>query len=181
MKRSRTILPFFIAGIILLAVLPAAGRTFRDLDPIQRRGEIVIQQNGRLPLEPQLADSLPAFDAEQVRQAVHELAAAWNTGRLASHLDPGFYNRNRLLETIATAVPKDALLRVVNIRSIQPYDSRVFRAVNDSNRIERVSLVAATVETQIEFNDPQAGWQRLPGTSEFILQVNETFVAGGED
>ena len=34
-----------------------------------------------------------------------------------------------------------------------------------------VSVVSATVRTQLEFNSPELGFVRRPGTSEFILEI----------
>ena len=38
-------------------------------------------------------------------------------------------------------------------------------------RWQPVSRVSATVRTQIEYNDPRTGFQRLDGTNELVLVV----------
>ncbi len=170
--------------LLLIVIIPVLA-TFAAVNVQARsfRGAVVIQSPRALPqigdARPQPADAalagqLPAFDAGLVRNAVTELAQAWNTGRLSDHLDEGFYNRGRLLDTIASDIPKNAVLRVIAIRNVNVLNSSVSRD-RKTQKVERASSVTAIVETQVEFNHPVNGFQRLPGTLELTLKVVEDF------
>jgi hypothetical protein len=126
------------------------------------------------PADAALAGQLPAFDAGLVKNAVADLAQSWNSGKLSNYLDEGFYNKDRLLDTISSDIPKDAILRVLSIRNITVLNSSSSIDPN-TQKVERASRVSATVETQVEFNHPANGFQRLPGTLELTLQVVESF------
>lgn len=177
--KAATFISCILLASFMIPVMPAQARSFRDMDPILQPEEILIQQQGRTPVDPEIAQALPPLDTALVPEAIRDLAENWNSGRLGQHLDPSFYNRERLLEAITTTAPRDAKLKIINIRDIRPLDVRVFNHAKRPGFIERVALVSATVDTQIEFNSPRTGWQRLPGTSEFLLQVSETFSRAG--
>ena len=168
---------FVIFTISVLSVCTAVNvqaRSFRGAEVIQSP-QAQPQIGGALqPTDAALAGQLPEFDAELVRNAVTDLAQAWSSGRLSDYLDEGFYNRDRLLDTIASDIPKNAVLRVLNIRNISVLNSSVGKD-QKTQKVERTSRVTATVETQVEFNHPVNGFQRLPGTLELTLQVVESF------
>ena len=157
----------------------ASSRSFRGVDriisPVNKA--VVQKDNVQKPAaEPDV--QLPAFDEVIVRKAITELADSWNSGGLGEFVDEGFYNRDRLLDTLSSDIPEDAILRVIDIRNIKQLDSMVSEG-NKAGTFDRTSRVSATVETQIEFNDPVTGFQRLPGTLEMILNVVESFTQEG--
>jgi hypothetical protein len=110
------------------------------------------------------------IDRALVERAVRAIVRAWNTGGLDPILAPGFNNRQRLLDTLLRTAPRDAELEVVSIRSVSTLQQ--YR-VEQGGQGVRVSTVAAVVRTQVVFNDPVTGYQRLPGTNEFILEFRE--------
>jgi hypothetical protein len=109
-------------------------------------------------------------ERDRVEAAVRQLAQAWNTPALPAYLAPNFYGKERLLDTLASSVPKDARLRVLSIQGVQTLAQYV--QARDGGEV-MVSRVSVTARTQVEFNDPKAGLKRLDGTNEFILQVTE--------
>jgi len=173
--KNKLLVILTISFFSICAAGNAQARSFRGAEIILSPVAPLQKDDARPKLaDAALAAQLPAFDAGLVRNAVTDLAEAWNTGRLSDHLDEGFYNRDRLLDTISSDIPKNAVLRVLTIRNIIVLNSSVSRDAK-TQKVERASRVTATVETQVEFNDPVNGFQRLPGTLELTLQVVEGF------
>lgn len=162
----------FVWGPVLVAALiavpgpgaDAVARTFRDINPIARPGA--------LPEGAQRVVALKPVDRQLVVKALHSIARAWNTGALGPLLADDFTNGSRLLDTLAEVVPRDARLRILSVRSVSTLDQ--YRQLErDSGKMRQVSTVSAIVDTQIEFNDPDQGFQRLDGTSEYVLRITE--------
>jgi hypothetical protein len=153
-----------VTGVLLLSPQESEARRFRHINPIATPQNIpdgAVRMKQRRPVDPEL-----------VRQAVLQLADAWNTGQLGDLLDrERFYDRSRLLDVIAEEVPRDAKLRVVSIGAVNTLDQY---QQTERERLIQVSTVSALVRTQIEFTLPRFGYQKLDGTSEFTLEVRET-------
>jgi hypothetical protein len=95
-----------IASAILVTVACAASaQEFRAINPIRAP---------RAPLPPLAERVVPQkpVPREKVEEAVATIAAAWNTPTLARHLSKNFYDRDRLLDNLASQSPRDARLRV---------------------------------------------------------------------
>lgn len=108
-------------------------------------------------------------DDEAIRIAIMQLGQDWNNGQLDKWLDPTFYDRERLLDTISQDVPRDAKLRILSVSSIRTIEQNT--VPRGDNKLLRSSTVSAIIDHQIEFNDPSAGYQRLTGRSEFLFKV----------
>jgi hypothetical protein len=68
-------------------------------------------------------------------------------------------------------LPRDAKLRVLGIESIQTLEQTI--DVTPDDQQTRISVVTATVRSQLEFDDPVSGFTRLDGTNEFLLRIKE--------
>lgn len=109
--------------------------------------------------------------AAKVEQAVKKIVGAWNSPDLAPMLADNFYDKSRLIDALLTKVPRNARLRVLSVQGIQTLNQYL---QNTAPGVEQlVSRVSVTVRTQVEYNDPQAGFQRLDGNNEFILLIAE--------
>lgn len=167
--RPRTGRRCAIAALVCIAIAAslagatAHARSFRNINPIATPGK-------QPPGTERVAHPQPV-DPALVRQAIDQIAAAWNTGALGPLLDETFVNRQRLLDTLQNVAPREARIRVLAVRSVATLDQ--FLAPEEKGGDKRISTVSAVVETQIEFNDPRTGFQRLTGTNEFILRVVE--------
>lgn len=115
-----------------------------------------------------------AVSAETVRDGLQWILGDWNTRALAEHIGEQFYDGNRLLDILDTAVPRDARLRLLSVRDFQVIGQRVERDASGKASM-LVSQVNVVAETQIEFNDPVSGLRRLEGTNEFLLELTESF------
>ena len=87
---------------------------------------------------------------------------------MESILADSFYDKSRLLDVMDTQVPRDARLSIQSIQGIQTLQQ--YRVPDAGGRDSLVSIVSATVRTQLEFNSTN-GFVRLPGTNEFLLKV----------
>lgn len=155
-----------ISAAVVLAMFAAAAtdaREFRVINPI------VTPE--RIPQNAERIDRLRPVNRKLVEQAVRAMAEAWNSGRLDPILDPDrFYNKDRLLDTIAEVVPRDARLTVLSVGGVTTLE-QYFQPRKGYKH--QISVVAAIVRTQIEFTDPEQGFLRLEGRNEFVFEIAE--------
>lgn len=157
-----------IAIALLLAAFAAAAQESRTLNPIARPpagGASAVAApppGGFVPVAPEI-----------VRAAVERLVKAWNTPDLAPLLSERFPDKARLLDVLASQVPRDARLNLLAIQGVQVIGQRVTPLAGGVEQ-EVVSRVSVTFRTQVEFNDPVAGFQRREGVNEAILVVRES-------
>jgi hypothetical protein len=118
-----------------------------------------------------VAPATPAV-RDSVMRTVELLAKTWNTPQLRALLSPGFYDRERLLEALATRVPRDAVLRILGVQAVNVLSQEVRPAANGIEE-EVVTRVSVTLRTQVEFNDPVAGFRRLEGLNEALIVFRE--------
>jgi hypothetical protein len=161
-------------SLILLMVVvlfsPVHGGDFRAFNPIPT-------PNAKMPPGTTPVTKPIPVDAREVEKAVEKIIGAWNTPNLDTKLGSDFYNKSRLLDTMATNVPKDAKIRLLAVQGIQTLNQHIAPdPLNGSSLL--VSMVSATARTQIEFNDPVRGFQRGEGTNEYILRVKTRIERG---
>lgn len=116
-----------------------------------------------------LLRSRPRPNRDRVTQALESTLAAWGTPELESILSSGYYDANRLQNEIRNRVPTDArleLLRLEDYRIIE--DSIVTTATNN---LARVWLIVANAITQVELNDPIAGFVNVRGRQRYTFHL----------
>lgn len=159
--------------LVLLLAAALAGTThargFRDLAPIATPD---ARPADAVPLE-----RFVPVDRALVERAVHAVAEAWNSGRLSPLLSPDFANRSRLTDVIREVVPSDATLRVLAIEAVSTLDQ--YRRDPPDGPARRVSTVSVIARTQVEFNDPRTGFQRLEGRNELIFRLRQPLTGTG--
>ena len=147
--------------LLLLACLAAPvadAREARRMTPIARPGA--------LPSDAQRPAKFQAVPRAQVVQAVRAVAEAWNGGQLSELLASDMEGGSRLQDTLAEVLPQDARLTVLSVQGVSTVD----QYLQDG---KRYSTVLAVVRTQVEFNDPRVGYQRLEGLNEWTFRVEE--------
>ena len=107
---------------------------------------------------------------EEVKAAVSEVLSKWNTGNLSEVLSESFFDRTRLTDAVDNIAPRDATLSIQSVQGIQTLQQFIMPG-DDGDSL--VSIVSATVRTQLEYNDPESGFVRLPGVNEFVLKVTQ--------
>ena len=174
MKRNLTLLGTFVVLAALAAPLTmdgssgVAARSFRDDDRIARPP---TGRPGTTARPPVAAGPVVPVNPQLVRKAVFQIAAAWNGQGLGKYLDQSkFYDKRRLLDVITRDVPRNARMRVLTVGGVNTLTQRVEKRADGTYL---VSVVTASVSLQVEFNNPQTGFQRLQGRNEWTLEVVE--------
>lgn len=170
MKSRRYFLPLTL--LLIAASFCLQARTFRQFQEIAR-------PDSQAQLEPppgyEQVEEVDPVEPDQVREAVGELVAAWNDGsaELDGMLSPDFYDRQRLLNSRVDVdkVPFDAEVNVLGISNIQTLNQ--FKSVSASGNEQRLSYVSADVRTQILFDSPSDGFQRIEGTNQYLLEITQ--------
>ena len=142
-------------------------RQFRQMTPIA--GLQLQADSANLPANARPVTRLQPVARADVEPMVRQVVEGWNSADMGAMLAESFYDKSRLLDVMDTLVPRDASLTIQSIQGIQTLQQY---KVPDAGggRGNLVSIVSATVRTQLEFNGP-AGFVRLPGTNEFILKI----------
>lgn len=158
--------PARAAAVAALCVAVSAfAQESRMIRPVERPGAArAALPNGAIRIVPPRPVS-----RERVEAAVLQLIQAWNERKLETVLADNFYDRQRLVDAVQSKVPRDARLRLVALQSWQIVDQYAF----DSARSVVYSRISVTARTQLEFNDPAAGFQVRPGTNDFFLTIGE--------
>jgi hypothetical protein len=158
-------LPYRWVVIGLLAVALAApaaqAEQFRNFNTIRTPAAL---PPGTVPVE-----QVEPIDPSLIEQAVRDLMAAWNSGGLERMLSNDFFNKSRLLDAIAEDVPRNATIRILGIQAVQTL-SQLERPEGPGTTIV-ISTVSATVRTQVEFEDPSTGFNRLEGLADYIFDI----------
>jgi hypothetical protein len=152
---------WLILGLTALLPLPALGQEFRALQPIPtpRASDKAGGVHRFVPVDPKLIET-----------AVRELFAAWNTPRMRELFGADYYEATRLIDTLATELPRDAVLRVLAIESMSTLNQTV-QPGGPARPPALISTVSVIVRTQLEFNDPEDGFQRREGINEYVFEV----------
>ena len=150
-----------ITGIVQLSDTHA--RTFREFRQIPKPEA--------LPNNAERVETIEPIGRELVERGVREILAAWNSGQLEGLLAEAFVNRQKLADTLITVVPRDAELGLLSLRSFSTLEQ--YKTDDPQKGQYRVSKVSTVVRMQVIFNDPQVGYQRLPNTSELIIEIRE--------
>lgn len=150
-----------LAAIVAL-VGEASANGFRTLNP--------VATPGKLPPGARIVETVPV-DARKVSEAARLYAEGWNSGDAKVAPAADYHDGERWKEAMVTSVPRDARLRLESVRSVQTVQQLV---VNDPKLGPlRVSTVAATLATRLQFNDPIQGFVSVPGVNEVVLEITE--------
>lgn len=114
-----------------------------------------------------------AVDRAVIEGAIQRFINTWNTTAMNEMLDETFYDKNRLQDNMISRVPRDAKLRLLSISMIQILDQ--FVRPDPSGGSVMHSTISATLRTQIEFNDPALGFQRIEGINDLIFEIAQKF------
>ena len=162
---------------ILLIVLAfstqqLAARNFRSMIkiPVAPKSDIVdpniqVLKNNTQGFKP--------VDRQLVEKGIKEILASWNTNELSNYLVDNFQDKRLLLTSINRAVPRETKLRLLAVQGSSTLEQSWLVNKKTSQR-QLKNIVIATVELQIEFNDPFNGMVLLPHTSQFYLQIIES-------
>lgn len=146
---------------------PADARNFRDMIIIPVAPEKMAREISSVPTE------FSPVDQVTIEKSIRKIVASWNGPDLAKYLHNNFRDKNLLLTSIQSSVPMDAKLRLISVHGISTLEQNSSPHPTTHVR-QRSSVVIATVDLQLEFNDPFKGIVKLPHSSQFYLQVVES-------
>ncbi|MCF6281276.1 MAG: hypothetical protein L3J28_03550 [Candidatus Polarisedimenticolaceae bacterium] len=156
-------------GLLLSLALaqPTSARNFRDMIRIPVAPErMAVEASATLT-------SFSPVDRATIEKSIRKIVASWNGPDLAKYLAKNFQDKHLLLTTIQRSVPMDAKLRLISVHGISTLEQNNSLHPTTHAR-QRRSVVIATVDLQLEFNDPFKGLVKLPHSSQFYLQVVES-------
>lgn len=161
-------LVLFLSVIMALCSVVADAREFRE------RRTIATPLNEQQLAGPDEEGSVKLTEAVQldeakIKAAIIRLMSNWGTPELEKNLSSRFSNRQQLLDAIATDVPFDAKLDVQSVRSIRVLSQKQKTSPEHGRVI--VSIVAAEIETDVRYQDPQLGFQKLNGLGEYVFEI----------
>jgi hypothetical protein len=109
------------------------------------------------------------IDVGTVKANVEEFMSKWNAGDLGGMISDNFYEKSRFQDSMLSNVPRDARLQVEGMGGVQTLRQIV---VDDpAGGRMRITTGSVTVKTQIEMNDPNQGFVKVPGTNEIIFEM----------
>lgn len=162
-----------IASLSLLIAGNSGARQFRLISPIPTPSAVRTQ----LPDGAVAVDEVRPISRDEVAPLVGQVLDQWNSNGLQEVLAGEFFDKSRLLDAVDTRVPRDATLRLQSIQGVQTLQQYIQPGEN-GNRGKQISIVSVTARTQLEFNDPVAGFVRRAGLNEFILKVTQAAAPG---
>lgn len=162
-----------IACMCVLLVIAAGA--FHSVSAREFRGVKVIPTPGALPEDAKAVAEIQPVDRKIVEDVVNKLMYGWNRDNMRKYLSNEFFDKSRLVDAIDIKVPRNARLRILSIQGIQTMAQHIQPDASGEEWI--VSIVSATVKTQLEFNDAVNGFQRREGTNEYIFRVRQKIKA----
>lgn len=160
MKKSTLLLTALLLALTSFASVDA--REFREMRQIKtplNTQELQKGEEGSTPVAQPVK-----VDEALIRSAIESLFSSWGTSDVERYLSEKFPNRNQLLNAFGTHVPMDARLEIRGIRAV--------RVLSQHTREDNlVSIVSAEVETDVRYQDPTLGLQRLRGTGEYVFEL----------
>jgi hypothetical protein len=159
---------FAITCIILLIFSFTAIGTYaqevRRIQPI--KSPVTIEEPLAEGVQP-VREPVPV-DRQIVEKTMQAIANSWNSPDMIKMLGKNFYEKERLIDSMNTKAPVDARLRLLSVGS--------YRVINQGIKIDSageflISRISVIARTQVEYNDPQNGFQRRQGEQEYIIKI----------
>jgi hypothetical protein len=147
-------------------------RDFRNINriPVAPKLSPINSASNVIPVKTNI---IKRVDSAVINKAIKKIVANWNKAELTKYLAESFQGKTLLLNTIQRNIPRDAVLRLLAVQGISTIEQH-WQTDKISHNRQLKSIVIATVDLQLEFNDPFNGFIRLPHTSQFYLQVLES-------
>ncbi len=156
-----------IAALVLVgAPGPADAAEFRSRNP--------IMSPAALPAGARPVAEIRPIDRAVVEQAIKRLFAACCTdiAALDRMIADDFVDKSRVLDNIVERFPRDAKMKFLGMNSVQTFNQHIQAASSGGGDV-LVSTVSAIVRSELQFNDLEVGFVRLPETNEYIFRVEQ--------
>ena len=159
---KKTMLLGAALALALITFTSADAREFREMRQIKTPMNVEELQKGAEGTTP--VTQPVKIDDALIRAAIESLFNRWATSDVERYVADKFPNRGQLLNAFSTHVPMDARLEIRGIRAVRVLSQH-------SKEDNLVSIVSAEVETDVRYQDPTLGLQRLRGTGEYVFEL----------
>jgi hypothetical protein len=154
---------FILLAFIFFLPYVTEGQEMRSIN--------LISTPAKLKKEGQIVQQPIPLDTEKVRSSVELTFNAWNNGDIGNVLSDNFYEKSRFGDAMQTNIPKDSKVKIMGMGSVQTLEQRIVTDPDGTKR--KVTLGSVNVNSQVEFNDPNKGFVRVPGTNEIVFEMSE--------
>ncbi len=157
--------PFISILLFIGLFYPFTSHTqeMRALNPISTPARLKV--GGELVKQPE------PLKVDTVRPNIDKLFTTWNSGDVTGMLSDNFYDKSRFGDAMQTEVPRDSKVKVMGMGAIQTLEQRIVTDPDGTKR--RITLGSVNVNSQVEFNHPEKGFVRVPGTNEIVFEMSE--------
>jgi len=161
---------FAFSLIFVFTIMQAHAQEVRRIQPIKSPASIDEPlAEGIKPVK----EPIP-IDRQTVEKTMQAIADSWNSPDMVKTLGKNFYEKDRLMDSMNGKAPVDARLRIMSVGSYRIINQGIKLDPGGDLLISRLSVIA---KTQVEYNDPQNGFQRRQGEQEYIIKITQKGVA----
>ena len=166
MKKVLVLTSVFFSLFLVMAAMQGHSQECRRIQPIASpvAADTPIVEGATKVRE------VRAIDRQVVEKTMQQIAESWNTPEMAKKLAAGFYDKDRLMDSMNANAPVDARLRFLSVGSYRVLRQEIKPEADGDRLISRVSVIA---KSQIEYNDPVNGFQRRQGEQEYIVKITQ--------
>lgn len=157
--------------LVLCMVLFCALMIPAQSDAQEMRSINPISTPARLHVGGEVVQQPAPLNVGGVRSNVENFFNKWNNGDVTNMLSDNYYDKTRLGDAMQTNIPRDSKLKIVSIGSVQTLEQRIVTDPDGSRR--KVTLGSVNVNSQVEYNDPNKGFVRVPGMNEIVFEMSE--------
>lgn len=135
-----------------------------------RESRSIAAKGSRVTIEDGWQSSSEQLNPRMVEHAVNLIAENYRSAKLSDLLSDRFVNRSVLLDDIRANVPLDAVLRIISMDFPRVLSQSQRR--DSQGNLELRSQVVVNVRSQLEFSDPDLGFQIRDDVSEWVITLH---------
>lgn len=145
-----------------------------DVSSAEFRRRIAIPTPQAAPPGSVPVTSFKPVSRAMVEEGLTKIFAAYGSDptKLAPMLARSFQDKSRLLDAMSFNLPRGAKLQLRGLDAVNTLRQHVERG-SGGQPGTLVSTVNATARTQLVYNDPALGFQRLEGVADYLLRVRQ--------
>ena len=155
-----------VVPVILFLGMSAQAQEFRAIQPIATP----VLAPGPLAEGSRPVKKIIPLDRRVIEETMQEIARSWNTPDMSQNFAATLQDKDRLMDSMNAYAPVDAQLRLLSIGSYRVLAQEIKEDDQGTQLISRISVIA---RTQVEYNDPENGFQRRPGEQEYIIKITQ--------
>ena len=161
-------------GALVWAPAGEAGQEFRGFNAIPTPSQAKQQEGAIAAAGYERASSATSLSPALVEKVVDDLFDSWNTPDLGAILTRDFANRSRILDAIQTGAPRYARLKVLAIQDLKIVDQYVRPHPSGDGSYQLLSRISVRIVCEVAQSTALTKrFQRLEGTSEYLIQVTQ--------